>query len=88
VFQGGKPVPAAEVEVEWWGRGGVKPPTNSHVTQVVKTNPNGVFSFAMPKAGWWGFAALMEGPEKMKRDGKDKAVELGAIIWVKAYPPK
>ncbi len=86
VFMGGKPVPNAEVEVEWWGNGKTKAPTESHVTQVVKADEKGVFSFAMPKAGWWGFAALMEGPKKMKKDGKDKDVEIGAVMWVRAYP--
>jgi cobalt/nickel transport protein len=88
VFQHGKPMPGIEVQVEWWGPGGDNPPRGSHATQVVKTDPNGIFSFAMPKAGWWGFAALMKGREKMKRDGKEKAVEQGAVIWVKAYPPE
>jgi cobalt/nickel transport protein len=31
----------------------------------------------MPKEGWWGFAALMEGD---KINGKD--VEVGALIWI------
>ncbi len=86
VFMGGKAVPNAEVEVEWWGKGKTKAPTDAHVTQVVKADDKGVFSFAMPKAGWWGFAALMEGPEKMKQDGKEKSVEVGAVIWVYAHP--
>ena len=59
VFMGGKPVPNAEVEVEWWGKGKTKAPTDGHVTQLVKADPRGVFSFAMPKPGWWGFAALI-----------------------------
>ena len=88
VFMNGKPVPGAEVEVEWWGKGKTKAPSDSHVTQVVKADQNGVFSFGMPKAGWWGFAALMEGPEKMEKDGKKKDVEIGAVIWVRAYPMK
>ena len=86
VFMGGKPVPNAEVEVEWWGKGKTKAPTETHVTQVVKANAQGVFSFAMPKPGWWGFAALMEGAEKIKHDGKDKKVEVGAVLWINAYP--
>jgi cobalt/nickel transport protein len=80
-----KPVPGAEVEVEWWGKGATKAPTDAHVTQVVKADADGVFSFATPKAGWWGFAALMEADEKIEKDGKEKTVELGAVIWVKAY---
>lgn len=88
VFMNGKPVPNAEVEVEWWGKGKTKAPTDTHVTQVVKADEKGVFSFAMPKEGWWGFAALMDGPKKIKKDGKDKDVEIGAVIWVRAHPMK
>ena len=86
VFRDGKPVPNAEVEVEFWGRGKTKAPTDSHIRQVIKTDPNGVFSYAMPKPGWWGFSAIMEGPESIKHEGKDKKVEIGAVIWVQAYP--
>jgi cobalt/nickel transport protein len=86
VFRGSEAVPNVEVEVEWWGKGKSKAPTDSHVCQVVKTDKNGVFSFAMPKPGWWGFSAIMEAPEPIKHEGKDKKVELGAVIWVHAYP--
>lgn len=86
VFMDGKPVPNAEVEVEWWGKGKTEAATDTHVTQVVKADEQGIFHFAMPKAGWWGFAALMEGPEKIAHEGQDKDVEIGAVIWVKAYP--
>lgn len=86
VFRDGKPVPNAEVEVEWWGKGKTKAPTDSHVTQVIKADGNGIFYFAMPKAGWWGFAALMEAEKPMKHEGQDKKVEAGAVIWVHAHP--
>jgi cobalt/nickel transport protein len=86
VYRDGKPMPHTEVEVEWWGKGKTKAPTDSHVTQMVKTDGNGVFSFAMPKAGWWGFAALMEADTPLQHEGKDKRVELGAVLWVHAYP--
>lgn len=88
VLKDGKSVPDTEVEVEWWGKGKTKAPTDSHVTQVVKTDSNGIFSFAMPKAGWWGFSALMEADAPLKHEGKDKKVELGAVLWVHAYPAK
>ena len=88
VFKDGKPVPGVNVEIEWWGKGKTKAPTDAHVTQVVKTDTNGIFSYAMPKAGWWGFSAITEGSEPIKYEGKDKKVEIGAVLWVQAYPMK
>jgi cobalt/nickel transport protein len=85
VRHNGKPVPFAEIEVEFVNDGSVKAPNDAFVTQVIKADGNGVFSYAMPKAGWWGFAALIDGEQKMKSpDGKDSPVELGGLIWVKA----
>jgi cobalt/nickel transport protein len=88
VLKDGKPVADTEVEVEFWGKGKTKAPTDAHVAQVVKTDGNGIFSFSMPKAGWWGFAALMEAEKPLQHEGKDKKVELGAVLWVHAYPMK
>jgi cobalt/nickel transport protein len=86
VLKAGKPAADTNVEVEWWGKGKTKAPTDLHVKQVVKTDASGMFSFGMPKAGWWGFSAVMEADAPMKHDGKDKKVELGAVLWVHAYP--
>jgi cobalt/nickel transport protein len=94
VFQGivkvnGKPLPYAEVEVEYFNEGGkVKAPKEPYITQVIKADSNGVFTYAIPKAGWWGFAALTEAPYKIKKDGKEYPVEIGGIIWVKAREMK
>ena len=92
VFQGtikldGKPVPCAEVEVEYYNKDGKsKAPTDYMVTQTVKADKNGVFTYAVPKAGWWGFAALNEADYKLKlKSGEKKGVELGAVIWVKFH---
>lgn len=83
VEQDGKPVAFAEVEVEWRNDGTLTPPADAFVTQVVKTDASGVFSYVMPRAGWWGFAALLESETTMKNpDGKDVPVEAGALIWV------
>ncbi len=86
VFKDGKPMPGVNVEVEWWGKGKTKAPTDSHTRQVVKTDANGVFSYAMPKLGWWGFSAIMEADAPIKHEGTDKKAELGAVLWVHAYP--
>ena len=84
VLQNGKAVPFAEVEVEYYNKGSkVKTQSGPFMTQVIKADKNGVFTYAMPRAGWWGFAALVEGDQKMKNpDGKSVDVELGALIWV------
>jgi len=83
----GKPVPFAELEIEYLNESPgnisiVVPPADPFVTQVVKADANGVFSYAMPRAGWWGFAALNEADWKLKYDGKEKGVEIGAVYWV------
>ncbi len=91
VFQGivklnGKPVPYAEVEVEYFNQDKTaQAPTDYMITQTVKADADGVFSYAAPKAGWWGFAALNTADYAMQRDGEDKDVELGAVIWVQFH---
>jgi cobalt/nickel transport protein len=51
---------------------------------VIKADAGGVFSYAMPRAGWWGFAALVDGDRKMANpDGEMVDVELGGLMWVK-----
>ncbi len=79
----GRPVPYAEVEVEYLNNDGVTPPAGPYVTQVVKADGNGVFTYAMPREGWWAFAALNEDDVKIERDGKEYPVEIGAVIWVR-----
>jgi cobalt/nickel transport protein len=84
VKQNGKPVPFAEVEVEWRNDGSLKAPADPFITQVVKADTNGVFSYVMPRAGWWGFAALLEGDKPMKNPAGDEVpVEAGALMWVR-----
>ena len=93
VLLDGKPVPNAEVEIEYLNEtpGNVSmviPPSDPFVTQVVKADQNGVFSYAMPKSGWWGFSALNEADWKLKHKGEEKAVEIGAVYWVKTTDMK
>ena len=90
VFQGvvilkGKPVPYAEVEVEYFNVDGrFSAPTDYMITQTTKADSNGVFTYAVPKAGWWGFAALSTDDRLIK--GKD--VEIGAVLWVNFHEMK
>lgn len=85
VRRNGKPVPFAEVEVEYYNRDDqVKLPNDAFITQVIKADASGTFAYTMPRAGWWGFAALVDGEQKMNNpDGQPVDVELGGLIWVK-----
>ncbi len=87
ILLNGKPVPNAEVEIEYLNESPanisiIRPPSDPYVTQVVKADDNGIFSYAMPKAGWWGFAALNEADWTIKHNGVEKNVEIGAVYWV------
>lgn len=89
VRHNGTPVPFAEVEVEWANDGSVTAPADPFVTQVIKADASGQFAFAMPRAGWWGFAALVDGETPMKApDGSAAAVELGGLMWVRVTDMK
>lgn len=86
VKKAGKPVPFATVEVEYFNQDlKVTPPAEAFVTQVIKTDAQGVFSYTLPKAGWWGFAALIDSEKTLQNNqGEEVPVELGGLIWVKA----
>eukprot|EP00362_Geleiidae_sp_MMETSP1317_P000063 CAMPEP_0201283358 /NCGR_PEP_ID=MMETSP1317-20130820/8350_1 /ASSEMBLY_ACC=CAM_ASM_000770 /TAXON_ID=187299 /ORGANISM="Undescribed Undescribed, Strain Undescribed" /LENGTH=160 /DNA_ID=CAMNT_0047599355 /DNA_START=78 /DNA_END=560 /DNA_ORIENTATION=+ len=78
-----EPVPYAKIEVEYYNYDkSSKAPTDYMVTQTIKADKNGVFTYAAPKAGWWGFAALNKADYQL---GEKKEVELGAVIWVKFH---
>ena len=64
-------------------------PFDPYITQVIKADAHGVFAYAMPRAGWWGFAALITGEQKLKNpSGALKPVEQGGLIWVKTRDMK
>jgi len=97
VLSNGKPVAGAEVEVEYMSHmpnlktnsmpaeSSVKYPQDSFITQTISTDDNGYITFGVPKAGWWGFAALGVGPDK---EYKGKELSQDAVIWVKAEDMK
>jgi cobalt/nickel transport protein len=94
VFQGivkldGNPVPFAEVEVEYYNTDKkYAAPTAYMITQTIKADKNGVFTYAAPVPGWWGFAALNNASYKLPHQGQKKDVELGAVIWVHFHAMK
>jgi cobalt/nickel transport protein len=94
VFRGvvlvdGKPLAGARVEVEYYNKDKKHAaPYDCMNTQVVKTDANGTFSYTVPWAGWWGFAALTTAHETIKFKGVDKRIELGGVLWMEFVAPK
>ncbi len=81
----GAPVAFAPIEVEYVNDGSLAAPNDAFVTQVIKADQAGVFAFAMPRPGWWGFAALTQGDATMTApDGAEVPVEEAGLIWVRA----
>ncbi len=84
VVRNGKPAPGAEVEVEFYNPdNSFEAATGYHVTQTVLADENGVFSFACPEPGWWGFSALFQADYELNNPAwKKSPVELGAVFWI------
>jgi len=96
VKSNGEVVPYAEIEVEYLNADidmknkkmkklKYKAPQDSFVTMTIKANKDGEFTFGIPKAGFWGFAALGVGPDD-EYNGKELSQD--AVIWVEAKPMK
>jgi cobalt/nickel transport protein len=96
VKSNGKPVPFAEIEVEYinntpdmknnaMGPNKYEAPQDSFVTMGIKANKDGEFTFTLPKAGFWGFCALGVGSDK---EYKGKELSQDAVIWVEAKEMK
>lgn len=93
----GKPVPFAEIEVEYVNyvpdmtanafakQGHIEHSSDAFITMTMFADANGTFTFGIPKAGQWGFAALGVGPDK-EFNGKELSQD--AVIWVQAHPAK
>lgn len=93
----GKPVPFAEIEVEYINyepdqlankfstTPTINQPAEAFVTMTFYADANGSFTFGIPKAGQWGFCALGVGPVK---EHKGKELSQDAVIWVQAHPIK
>lgn len=90
VLTEGKPAAGIEIEIEYMSAE-PDPKTNKPVskasmdpvggTLVAITDPNGMFTFGIPKAGYWGFAALGSGPQD-EFEGKELSQD--AVIWIRA----
>jgi len=93
VLADGKPVPHAEVEVEFLNHepqigerrfdpeAKVTAPQGSFTTLSIRADANGQVIIGLPKAGWWGICAL-DLDDGAKHAGKELSVD--AVLWVKA----
>ncbi|MFP4071782.1 MAG: DUF4198 domain-containing protein [Desulfovibrionales bacterium] len=97
VLSNGKPVPNADLEVEFLNyppvpgknafpkEGSVKAPQDAFVTMGIKADANGQFTVGIPHAGWWGICALGTGPDT---EHKGKEMSQDAVLWFKAVDMK
>lgn len=91
VMTGGQPVAGAEIEIEYMaaeplleGTGAAQPVTSPPPggAVVALSDDDGYFTFGIPRAGWWGFAALGVG-SVTEHDGKELSQD--AVLWVQAH---
>jgi cobalt/nickel transport protein len=52
--------------------------------QKIRADANGIFHYAMPRAGWWGFAATLDTDRTVQKDNEEKPVVLMTSFWVLA----
>jgi cobalt/nickel transport protein len=93
VLSDGKPVPHAEVEVEFLNHepqiaqrrfdpeAKVTAPQDSFKTLSIRADAAGQIIIGLPKAGWWGICALNL-DDDLKHEGKE--LSLDAVLWVRA----
>ncbi|WP_132466220.1 DUF4198 domain-containing protein [Rhodovulum marinum] len=91
VMSNGEPVAGAEIEIEYMA---AEPDMATSSPKEATAGPmpggavvaisdaNGYFTFGVPKAGYWGFAALGVGPDT-EHEGKELSQD--AVIWIRAY---
>ncbi|MEQ8393307.1 MAG: DUF4198 domain-containing protein [Thalassospira sp.] len=94
VLSEGKPAAGIEVEIEFMAAEpdmAINSPKASTVSPmpggaiVAISDENGYFTFGIPKAGFWGFAALGSGPDT---EFQGKELSQDAVLWVRAYDVK
>jgi cobalt/nickel transport protein len=97
VMANGKPVPHAEVEVEYLNhepqiegrrfdpQGKVRAPQDSFSTLSIRADAMGQVIIGLPRAGWWGICAL-DLDDDLKHAGKE--LSLDAVLWIQAVDMK
>jgi cobalt/nickel transport protein len=97
VMSGGKPVPHAEIEIEYLNHepriaarrfdpaGKVTVPQDSYKTLSIRADAMGQVIIGLPRAGWWGICAL-DLDDGLQHQGKE--LSLDAVLWVHASEMK
>ncbi|KJZ53109.1 DUF4198 domain-containing protein [Pseudomonas sivasensis] len=97
VLADGKPVPFAEIEIEYLNHSVdiknntfgeqdyVTAPQASFKSLSTYSDAQGVVTIGLPRAGWWGIAALNIGATKTY---KGKPLSQDAVLWVQARDMK
>lgn len=97
VLSDGKPVPNAELEVEYVNypldidahRFAAEPqvvlPQDSFGTMGIRANDRGEFTIGLARAGWWGICALAIGPDT---EHEGKPLSQDAVLWIQVKDMK
>lgn len=93
VLSEGKPVPFAKVEIEYLNHAvdldanalspdaKVAAPHPAFEVQSAYADAQGVITVGLPRAGWWGIAALSVGPTQTYQG---KQLSQDAVLWIQA----
>lgn len=97
ILADGKPVPQAEVEIEYLNHSvdiahnafgtkeHVAAPQASFKSLTTYADAQGIVTIGLPRAGWWGIAALDIGSSKIHNG---KPLSQDAVLWVQARDMK
>ncbi len=90
LMQGDEPVAGAEIQIEEFLQHVPNPsdlPNEAFITQIVKTSPDGVFSYTLSDAAWWIIAAEVENLGTLERDGTTYNLSGLAALWLNVEEP-
>ncbi len=97
VLADGKPVPHAEIEIEFINHkpdqennrfaaaGEVELPQDAYGTQTIYADDQGQFTIGLPRAGWWGICALAVGADT---EHEGKPLSQDGVLWVQVKDMK